>query len=222
MTSKLGALGTQLPSKRVLAVGLVAVMLVLAGCGGNGSSDNGTEAAAGEGTTEMVTSAMEEETSMMEEETSAMEEETSMMEEETSMMEEETSAMEEETSMMGNETSMMGNATTEASNGSSDDGLLGGIFSGFFGGDESQAAVENVTIYPNGSVFYQNGTEAGSVSVMGNDSTTLENVSVYPNGSVLDNNGTAVGNVTSASGNLSNESLTTQMGNMTDGTTTAA
>ena len=208
MTSKLGALGTQLPSKRVLAVGLVAVMLVLAGCGGNGSSDNGTEAAAGEGTTEMVTSAMEEETSMMEEETS--------------MMEEETSAMEEETSMMGNETSMMGNATTEASNGSSDDGLLGGIFSGFFGGDESQAAVENVTIYPNGSVFYQNGTEAGSVSVMGNDSTTLENVSVYPNGSVLDNNGTAVGNVTSASGNLSNESLTTQMGNMTDGTTTAA
>jgi hypothetical protein len=215
MTSKLGALGTQLPSKRVLAVGLVAVMLVLAGCGGNGSSDNGTEAAAGEGTTEMVTSAMEEETSMMEEETSAMEEETSMMEEETS-------AMEEETSMMGNETSMMGNATTEASNGSSDDGLLGGIFSGFFGGDESQAAVENVTIYPNGSVFYQNGTEAGSVSVMGNDSTTLENVSVYPNGSVLDNNGTAVGNVTSASGNLSNESLTTQMGNMTNGTTTAA
>ena len=208
MTSKLGALGTQLPSKRVLAVGLVAVMLVLAGCGGNGSSDNGTEAAAGEGTTEMVTSAMEEETSMMEEETS--------------MMEEETSAMEEETSMMGNETSMMGNATTEASNGSSDDGLLGGIFSGFFGGDESQAAVENVTIYPNGSVFYQNGTEAGSVSVMGNDSTTLENVSVYPNGSVLDNNGTAVGNVTSASGNLSNESLTTQMGNMTNGTTTAA
>jgi hypothetical protein len=201
MTSKLGALGTQLPSKRVLAVGLVAVMLVLAGCGGNGSSDNGTEAAAGEGTTEMVTSAMEEETSMMEEETSAME---------------------EETSMMGNETSMMGNATTEASNGSSDDGLLGGIFSGFFGGDESQAAVENVTIYPNGSVFYQNGTEAGSVSVMGNDSTTLENVSVYPNGSVLDNNGTAVGNVTSASGNLSNESLTTQMGNMTNGTTTAA
>ena len=194
MTSKLGALGTQLPSKRVLAVGLVAVMLVLAGCGGNGSSDNGTEAAAGEGTTEMVTSAMEEETSMMEEETSAMEE----------------------------ETSMMGNATTEASNGSSDDGLLGGIFSGFFGGDESQAAVENVTIYPNGSVFYQNGTEAGSVSVMGNDSTTLENVSVYPNGSVLDNNGTAVGNVTSASGNLSNESLTTQMGNMTNGTTTAA
>jgi hypothetical protein len=144
------------------------------------------------------------------------------MEEETSMMEEETSAMEEETSMMGNETSMMGNATTEASNGSSDDGLLGGIFSGFFGGDESQAAVENVTIYPNGSVFYQNGTEAGSVSVMGNDSTTLENVSVYPNGSVLDNNGTAVGNVTSASGNLSNESLTTQMGNMTNGTTTAA
>jgi hypothetical protein len=215
MTSKLGALGTQLPSKRVLAVGLVAVMLVLAGCGGNGSSDNGTEAAAGEGTTEMVTSAMEEETSMMEEETSAMEEETSMMEEETS-------AMEEETSMMGNETSMMGNATTEASNGSSDDGLLGGIFSGFFGGDESQAAVENVTIYPNGSVFYQNGTEAGSVSVMGNDSTTLENVSVYPNGTVLDNNGTAVGNVTSASGNLSNESLTTQMGNMTNGTTTAA
>ena len=215
MTSKLGALGTQLPSKRVLAVGLVAVMLVLAGCGGNGSSDNGTEAAAGEGTTEMVTSAMEEETSMMEEETSAIEEETSMMEEETS-------AMEEETSMMGNETSMMGNATTEASNGSSDDGLLGGIFSGFFGGDESQAAVENVTIYPNGSVFYQNGTEAGSVSVMGNDSTTLENVSVYPNGSVLDNNGTAVGNVTSASGNLSNESLTTQMGNMTNGTTTAA
>ena len=201
MTSKLGALGTQLPSKRVLAVGLVAVMLVLAGCGGNGSSDNGTEAAAGEGTTEMVTSAMEEETSMMEEETSAME---------------------EETSMMGNETSMMGNATTEASNGSSDDGLLGGIFSGFFGGDESQAAVENVTIYPNGSVFYQNGTEAGSVSVMGNDSTTLENVSVYPNGTVLDNNGTAVGNVTSASGNLSNESLTTQMGNMTNGTTTAA
>ena len=201
MTSKLGALGTQLPSKRVLAVGLVAVMLVLAGCGGNGSSDNGTEAAAGEGTTEMATSAMEEETSMMEEETSAME---------------------EETSMMGNETSMMGNATTEASNGSSDDGLLGGIFSGFFGGDESQAAVENVTIYPNGSVFYQNGTEAGSVSVMGNDSTTLENVSVYPNGSVLDNNGTAVGNVTSASGNLSNESLTTQMGNMTNGTTTAA
>jgi hypothetical protein len=109
----------------------------------------------------------------------------------------------------------------ENQSGDDGDGLLGGIFSGFFG-SESQAAVENVTIYPNGSVFYQNGTEAGSVSVMGNDSTTLENVSVYPNGSVLDNNGTAVGNVTSASGNLSNESLTTQMGNMTDGTTTAA
>jgi hypothetical protein len=37
MTSKLDALGTRLPSKRVLAVGLVAVMLLFAGCSGNGT-----------------------------------------------------------------------------------------------------------------------------------------------------------------------------------------
>jgi hypothetical protein len=117
-------------------------------------------------------------------------------------------------------TTMMGTMTTEGGNGDSG-GLLGGIFSGFFG-NENQAAVENVTIYPNGSVFYQNGTEAGEVSVVGNNTTTLENVSVYPNGSVIDNEGSAVGNVTNASGNLSDDALTTQMGNMTSGTTTAA
>jgi hypothetical protein len=148
-----------------------------------------------------------------------------MMGEETTMMGEETTMMGEETTMMGEETTMMGEGTTMMGeeNQSSDDGdgLLGGIFSGFFG-SEDQAAVENVTIYPNGSVFYQNGTAAGNVSVVGNNTTTLENVSVYPNGSVVDDSGAVVGNVTSASGNLSDESITTQMGNGTSETTTAA
>ena len=198
MTSKLSALGTRLPSKRVLLVGLVAVMLVLAGCGGGGGN-GGEGTAAEEGGGAETTAA-----GGAAEETTAMEEETTMMG--------------EETTMMGEETTMMGE---ENQSGDDGDGLLGGIFSGFFG-SENQAAVENVTIYPNGSVFYQNGTAAGNVSVVGNNTTTLENVSVYPNGSVVDDSGAAVGNVTSASGNLSDDSITTQMGNGTSETTTAA
>lgn len=191
MTSKLSALGTRLPSERVLLVGLVAVMLVLAGCGGGGGN-GGEGTAAEEGGGAETTAA--------------------------GGAAEETTAMEEETTMMGEETTMMGE---ENQSGDDGDGLLGGIFSGFFG-SEDQAAVENVTIYPNGSVFYQNGTAAGNVSVVGNNTTTLENVSVYPNGSVVDDSGAAVGNVTSASGNLSDDSITTQMGNGTSETTTAA
>jgi hypothetical protein len=121
MTSKpFDALGERLPSRRVLAVGLVAALLVFAGCmgggGGNNSSGEGTTAAGAEGTTMMEDGGMAEETTMMED---GMAEETTMMEdggmaEETTMGGEETSMMEGTdmgTQMEG--TQMMGNTTTE-------------------------------------------------------------------------------------------------------------
>ena len=122
MTSKpFDALGERLPSRRVLAVGLVAVLLVFAGCmGGGGSGDNGsgegtTAGGAAEETTMMEDGGMAEETTMMED---GAAEETTMMGEEETMMEggEETTMMgEEETMMEGTDmgTEMAGNTTTE-------------------------------------------------------------------------------------------------------------
>lgn len=118
MTSKpFDALGERLPSRRVLAVGLVAALLVFAGCMGGGGGNNSSE-----GTTAMDGGAAEE-TTMMED--GGMAEETTMMEDgEETMMEdgEETTMMgEEETMMEGTDmgtemegTEMMGNTTTEA------------------------------------------------------------------------------------------------------------
>jgi hypothetical protein len=120
MTSKrFGALGEKLPSRRVLAVGMVAALLVFAGCMGGGGSGNGSgTTAAGEGTTAMEGGGAADGTEMMEE-TTAMEggEETEMMEETTAME----GGMEETTMMEGTEmmegtdmgTEMMGNTTTE-------------------------------------------------------------------------------------------------------------
>ena len=61
----LDEIGTALPSRRVLAVGLVALALVLAGCGGNGGGNGTTTGAtAADGTTEMEATEMDATTEM--------------------------------------------------------------------------------------------------------------------------------------------------------------
>ena len=96
-------LGTVSSSKRVFAVGVVALMMVFAGCGGGGGGNGGGTGTAGEATEAEGTTGMGEMTEM--EETTAMEETPA---EETTMMDETTGM--DGTTMMGETTGMDGSA----------------------------------------------------------------------------------------------------------------
>jgi len=195
MTSKLSALGTRLPSKRVLAVGLVAAMLLLAGCSGNGGGDNGsngTEAAAGEETT----AAMEDET------TAAMEDET------TAAMGNETEEGEEENvltvTVEDSEGEPVENATVEVSD-------EGGILSGIFGDTEDPGAVSpegevsveladgNYTVNASADGFEEGGEEVELDGADEEVTVTLEESGEATTAAMEDETTAAMGNETEMS-----------------------
>ena len=188
-------------TKRMIAVGLVAVMMLFAGCGGGGGNGGGdaTETAAGAGGQE--TTAMEG--------TTAMEEETDMAE--TTVGNDTGAAVNEPTEQGGDESALLfgGQPVNVSVNGTvfNDDGELVGNVSIVDDNQQGGDGFTDVNIFENGTVVNESGAIVGQVEVAETNQTTTQGgnesallfggqpVNVSVNGTVSNAEGGFLGNV---------------------------